>query len=343
MKFSRYCKDRWISIFILVFVLCFGSGILWLIDVPFYAACIVEGVYCAGFFLMLVPDYLERKEFYDKLLDRSSDLEETAYLSEFLSKPYFQEGELLYEILRRNEKYINDQLAEHERRLDEYKEYVEIWVHEIKTPIAISRLIMENHRDHVTRSLSEEMDKVEAYVEQMLYYSKGSSLNDDYNIRPVQLRRLVMGAVKEQAKFMIAEKVTPEFADLEHLVLTDTKWMQFILCQIISNGVKYHREEPGRKLRFAAVQNGKNVTLSISDNGIGIAREDIDRVLRKGFTGATGRKFKKSTGMGLYLCDTLAKKLGTELSVLSEEGKGTVVSLELTAASAEDTTYITKV
>lgn len=315
----------------------------WLVNLSFSIIVLVEGIYAAGFFLILLQDYLARKEFYDRLLEAADDLEEISYLSEFLKEPYFQEGQMLYRILKKDEKYMNDRIAAHQRELQEYKDYVEIWVHEIKTPIAVSRLIMENNQDGVTKSLSEEMDKLEGFVEQMLYYSKGSSLQDDYRIRPVMLKDLVMGAVKSQAKLMIAQKVTPRFEHLDTAVLTDTKWMYFILVQIILNGVKYHAKDRKPELVFSAKQHGTRITLSIADNGIGIPQEDVGRIFRKGFTGENGRKYGKSTGMGLYICDTLCRKLGTPLSVSSKEGAGTVFSVCLAAASEEDTANISKV
>lgn len=288
-----------------------------------------------GFLLIFLYDYWLKRDFYNQLLETEGELEERGYLSEFLEEPSFQEGQMLYHILRHNEKYMNDCIALYQRDLQEYKDYVETWVHEIKTPIAVSKLIMENNRNDVTRSLSQEMDKLEGFVEQLLYYSKSNCLQDDYNIRPVSLKALTMTAVKKHAKYMIAEKVTPQFGTLDFMVLTDAKWLDFILGQIISNGVKYHAKEREPALVFSATQTGKTVTLTIADNGIGIPPEDVNRVFRKGFTGENGRNYPKSTGMGLYLCDTLCRKLGTQISLSSVVGEGTVVSLSLVAAEKD--------
>lgn len=303
-----------------------------LIDTPLAAACVVEGFYGGGFFLILITDYLARRDFYNKLLEAAEGLEEISYLSEFLREPHFLEGQLLYRILRSDEKYMNDKIAAHQRELQEYRDYVENWAHEIKTPVAVSRLIMENNRDEVTKSLGEEMDKLEGFVEQMLYYSKGGSLQDDYILRPVSLKTLVMSALKSSSKHMISGRVIPRFDNLEHMVLTDTKWMHFILNQIISNGVKYRAKDRKPELIFSAVREGKSVILSIRDNGIGIPPEDVGRVCRRGFTGENGRQYGRSTGMGLYLCDVLSRKMGMELEITSEEGEETVVSLILAAA-----------
>ncbi|MCB7302988.1 sensor histidine kinase [Bariatricus massiliensis] len=335
MRFIEYVADKWVSVVIFVIVFICGGGLLMLIETPFAVACVVEGFYAAGFFLILIQDYAARRGFYDRLLEATEGVEEISYLSEFLEEPNFLEGRLLCRILKKDEKYMNDRLAANEQELQEYKDYVETWAHEIKTPIAVSRLIMENNRDDTTRSLAEEMDKLEGFVEQMLYYSKGSSLNGDYRMRVIPLKDLVMKAIKGQAKYMIAEKVTPRFENLDYEVLTDSRWIHFILNQIIANGIKYHTDERKAELVFSASRTGKTITLSIADNGIGIPPEDIERVRRKGFTGENGRKYGKSTGMGLYICDTLCRKLGTELIVSSKVGEGTVVSLRLAVAPEE--------
>lgn len=336
MSFMRYFADRWISILAMGLTLMAGSGLLLFIDVPFAVVCIVEGVCAAGFFLVFILNYVSVKGFYDSLLEAAQDPEGLFCLSGFLAEPDFQEGQIIYQILRQSEKNMNDRIAGQQKELKEYQEYVAIWTHEIKTPIAVSRLIMENHRNDITRSLSEEMDRLEGFVEQMLYYSKSSSLQDDYRIRPVLLRSLVTEAVRKQAKAMVAGKVTPRFENLDYIVLTDSKWMDFVLGQLISNGVKYRSRERKAELVFSAALIGREVVLSVQDNGIGIPPEDVGRIFRRGFTGSNGRNDSKSTGMGLYLCDTLCRKLGIGLSAVSAEGEGTAMMLKLPSAVREE-------
>lgn len=328
MSFFQYCKDKLISIFIFAVVFITGGGLLWLIEVPPAVLFVVEGFYSAGFFLILLQDYLRRKEFYDKIIDIIGDLEEISYLSEFLTRPNFQEGRILYNILRQDEKYLNDTIAKYQRELQEYRDYVETWVHEIKTPIAVSKLIMDNSGDKMSISLTDEMNRIEQFVNQMLYYSKSGSMHEDYMIRSVLLKDLVVNTVKCHSKAMISAKVAPGFKDLEYKVLTDPKWMNFILGQIISNAIKYRSENRKAEIAFSAVVKGRELILQITDNGIGIASEDVQRVFRKGFTGENGRKYSKSTGMGLYLCDTLCRKMGSEISLSSCEGKGTTISIK---------------
>lgn len=340
MRLTDYIKDRWVSIFILILILTAGGGLLWLVETPPAVACVVEGFYMAGFFLIFLQDYLARKGFYDKLLEATKEMEDFRYLSEFLEEPYFLEGKLLYQILKRTEKCSNDQAAQQQRELKEYKDYVEIWVHEVKTPIAVSRLIMENNKSDVTKSLSDEMDRLDGYVEQMLYYSKSSSLQDDCMIRSVSLREMVMTAVKKQARLMISGKVLPRFENLDGQVLADPKWMEFILGQIISNSVKYRSLERSPELVFSAShpdgRKEKQIVLSIADNGIGIAPEDLGRIFRRGFTGKNGRQYAKSTGIGLYLCKILCQKMEIGLTASSKEGAGTVLTLTFVRAPEED-------
>ena len=327
MSFGRYCKDKWISIIIMLFILVSCGFLLVMLGVIAPLVCVGEMIYAMGYIIILIQDYLARREFYGKVLEATDNLRDTAYLSQYLEEPYFLEGQFLCRILKQDEKYLNDQIAAYEREVTEYKEYVELWAHEIKTPVAVSRLIMENHRDDTTKSLSEEMDKLENYVEQMIYYSKGNSVHNDYRIRPVMLKTLVMDAVKKNAKIIIANQAVPKFENLDIEVLTDAKWMEYILSQIILNAVKYHAMDRKPEIVFRAARRGNEVLFAIEDNGIGIPAEDLSRVVYKGFTGENGRNYSKSTGMGLYICDTLCRKLGTELVVESEQGKGTTISL----------------
>lgn len=332
MSFVQYCKDKWISIFIFVMLLMIGGGLLWLIEVPPAVAFIIEGVYMAGFFVILLQDYFHRKSFYGNILETVKDLDEICYLSELLSEPDFQEGRILYDILHREENYMNNKIAQYQQELKEYQDYVETWVHEIKTPIAVSRMVTQNHRGELTASLMEEMDKIEGLVGQMLYYSKSGSLHEDYMLREVMLRELVVKAVKDQSKAMVANHIMPKFEQLDVKVLTDSKWMDFILGQVLSNAIKYRTQHGKSEIRFWTEQSGKNLTLHISDNGIGIPKEDVERVFAKGFTGENGRKYSKSTGMGLYLCKVLCQKMGSEISISSKEGEGTDISISLVLA-----------
>ena len=209
----------------------------------------------------------------------------------------------------------------------EYREYIETWVHEIKTPIASARLIIDNNQNEVTRNINYEIGKVEEYIEQVLYYSRSNDVSKDYIIKEVTLITLVRNVVKRNSRYFIDKKISIDMEGVEGTVYGDSKWLEFILNQVIGNSIKYIRENEG-KVRVYTVKNENNIVLTIEDNGIGIIDKDIDRVFEKGFTGYNGRREKKSTGIGLYLCKEIITKLSHKLYITSEVGVGTKVYID---------------
>ena len=210
---------------------------------------------------------------------------------------------------------------------EEYKEYIELWIHEIKIPIATSKMIIENNKSEAGRSIDEELDKVEDYIEQALYYARSNTVEKDYIIGKVELREIVNTAVIKNKNLLITNKVNLDLHGLDRWVYTDSKWMVFILNQIIQNAVKYGRNEDS-KLEIFAEEEKEKVILFVKDNGIGIKSSEICRVFEKGFTGENGRIIgKKSTGIGLYLCKKLCEKLEIGLELESEKGVGTKVAI----------------
>jgi signal transduction histidine kinase len=205
----------------------------------------------------------------------------------------------------------------------EYREYIELWVHEIKTPIAGAKLICENAGTAQERDFLEELDSIERFVEQALFYSRSGNVEGDYLIKQTDLASLVSGALKTAARRLIANRIRVRTGDLSCVVFTDAKWLDFILRQIIDNSVKYGC----KKLEFYGRQNANSVSIFIQDDGAGIPDQDIGRVFDKGFTGENGRRFGRSTGLGLYLCGKLCAKLGLEISVASRPGEGARVEI----------------
>lgn len=332
MKLSEYIKDKWAIISILSISCLAGGMFLKIMETPFPIICVALGICLLGVVLAAVYDYIRKAEYYRTLIHTVDELEEKTYLAEMVEEPQFYEGKLMYHIVRMSGKYQNDVIADQKRELQEYQEYVQTWAHEIKTPIAVARLVSQNNPGEATSSMEEEMEKVEDYVEQMLYYTKSSSLSEDYNIQPVSLKQLVMDAVKKNAKLMIGEGIKPDFGNLEYTVLADAKWMSFVIGQVLSNSVKYRAPERGSVISLDAGEEKGSVFFTVSDNGIGISQSDISRVFKKGFTGENGRAYKKSTGMGLYLCKNLCEKMGIGLTLESEKGKGTKVTFSMPAA-----------
>ena len=220
---------------------------------------------------------------------------------------------------------------------EDYKDYIELWIHEIKIPIATSKMVIENNKNEVTKSINEELDKVENYIEQALFYARSNTVEKDYYIKKTTLKDIVNESIKKNKNALIQEKAVLNIYDLDLEVNTDSKWMIFILNQIIANSVKYKKQSEGLELEIYAKQGKQNVVLCIKDNGIGIKKGEITKVFEKGFTGTNGRLIgKKSTGIGLYLCKKLCDKLGIGLEINSIESEGTEVRIVFPMGSYMD-------
>ncbi|MFB6467454.1 sensor histidine kinase [Cytobacillus sp. Hz8] len=216
----------------------------------------------------------------------------------------------------------------HDEKRDQ-QEFIMSWIHEIKLPISASRLLMENSSgksiDYLVDKFEDEMDKIEQYVEQALYYSRIDSFSQDYFISELSVSKVIRTSVKKYAKIFINKGIHLNIEEADIFVHSDSKWLGFIIDQILANSLKYTEKDGMISISFT--KNLKEKIVTIEDNGVGICSEDIPRVFDKGFTGSIGRINIKSTGMGLYLAKQLTKKLGHEISIASEEGHYTKVSI----------------
>lgn len=189
-------------------------------------------------------------------------------------------------------------------------------------------MIIENNKTSVTKSIDEELQRIENYIEQALFYARSNTVEKDYYIKKVKLRDIVYESIKKNKNVLIQEKVSMNLHDLDLEVNTDSKWIGFILNQIIGNSIKYKKIDSHLEIEIYAKQGKENVILYIKDNGIGIKEGEVTRVFEKGFTGTNGRLAgKKSTGIGLYLCKNLCNKLGIQIELNSSQDEGTKVQL----------------
>ena len=218
-----------------------------------------------------------------------------------------------------------EHLVELENQEQESKEYYTIWVHQIKTPIAVMRMILQEEDTRQNRELLAELFRIEQYAEMALSYIRLESRESDFVIKEYNLDDIIRQAIHRYAPQFIRRKLRLVYEPTEVKVLTDEKWLLFILNQIISNAVKYKKEDP--QISFEARQSTNQIFLEIRDNGIGIAAKDLPRVTDKGYTGTTGRNYEKSTGMGLYLCKKLCDKLKLSFKIESKEEEYTIVTI----------------
>ncbi|MGL4344324.1 MAG: sensor histidine kinase [Cellulosilyticaceae bacterium] len=326
MNGKVYLKERLGIILTNLFgVLLLGSLMVYLkLNIVWIIGTASVWILPLGSYMLL--EYIKYNHYYKELQDTADSIRPRYLLAAVMSEPEFEEGRTFYEVLKAMSREMHEKVKDYEVQQKEYKEYIESWIHEIKTPIASAQLIIENNPNHTTYKLEDEIRRIEGFVEQALYYARSNEVSQDYLVKSMVLRECVMEVVKANARDLIQNHIALEVGSLDQVVQSDSKWVAFILGQLITNSIKYAKDSE-RQLRIDAVPLKNKVVLSIEDNGIGIDAKDIRRVWEKGFTGQNGRKHTKSTGLGLYLCKKLCDRLGIGINITSQVGEGTTVQL----------------
>lgn len=222
-------------------------------------------------------------------------------------------------------------LTEDARKEQELLDYYSLWVHQIKTPISAMHLLLDTENFPQKGNVNMELFKIEQYVEIVLQSLRLFSQSSDYMMKKCSLETIVRQAIRKHAKIFIGKKLSMDFHEFSCEVITDEKWLSFVIEQILSNALKYTKT--GTISIY--LETPETPTLVIEDTGIGIAPEDLPRVCEKGFTGYNGRMDKKSTGIGLYLCKEILAKLNHTLTIESQIGKGTKVKIGLVRPAVE--------
>ncbi len=333
MSFRSYLKDKLLYIVLLLFFV-FSLQVFLL---PFEVTLLVK-IYAiiapiVIFTIPLLVEYYSKKKFYSNCQKQLEGLDQKYLIAELLKKVDFLESKILCDILQEVDKSMIENVNKYKYLQEDYKEYIELWIHEIKTPISTGKMIIENNKTEITESISEELDKIEDYTEQALYYARSNAVEKDYYVKKVVLKELVSNSIIKNKRTLIQNQMKIDAHDLEVEIFTDFKWCSFILNQILQNSIKYSNDND-KQIEIFAKENKDNVILYIRDNGIGISKSDVDRVFEKGFTGENGRKSgKKSTGIGLYLCKKLCDKLGLEIELNSTQNVGTEIAITFPKSS----------
>lgn len=325
MKLKEYIKDHIISIMIYIIALIIlflfyrvmelGKEVI----ISTYVILIISGI------SIFLYNYYRKKFFYNDFYNKLSKLDKKYIITELIEKPNFLEGKILCDSLYEIDKTMNEEIKKYRISLEELKEYIEMWVHEVKIPVS-SILLMTYKKDNIEKVI-EPTKKIENFVEQVLYYARSENAEKDYIIKENSLKEIINKVIKRNKEIFIIEKINLKIENIENVnVLTDSKWLEFIINQIINNSLKYLNKKES-KIEIKVAENEENTILSIYDNGMGIPKADINKVFNKSFTGENGRKVSTSTGMGLYICDKLCKKLGHKIEIESEENAYTKVSI----------------
>ena len=318
MKLTNFLKDRLTAYLI--------YGISWVLVLIFMAAFRIsfQAIIIVSLILLLaviaaeVWGYIRKKSYYDKLLYCLNELDKKHLLSEMVESPDFLDGRILYEVLQDTNKSMCENIADYRRKNREFREYIELWVHEIKLPVASLQLMC--HNDGNTK-YAEQLKKIDDYIENVLYYARSGNAEKDYIIKPILLKRSFSDIAIKNREELQERNITLHTDNLDLNVMTDGKWLGFILGQLMGNSMKYEATE----ITVTAENLPDKTVLHFRDNGCGIPENDLPYIFEKSFTGENGRTHRKSTGMGLYIVKKLCDKLGHSVSVQSVRGEFTEI------------------
>ena len=331
MKLMPFLKDKFM--FLILHVICMGalSAFLRLTGYGSTGVTLILIFWTVILALWLFITYRERKRYFDEIDKILAEVDQRYLLGELLPYSCRLEDRLYNKMMHLSNKSVIEKIRKIEDAQRDYREYIESWVHEIKTPITGIALICENRRRHeaVTqenlREISLENQKIENCVDKVLYYARMENVYKDFLIQKTDLQKTAEEVLAKNRLLLIRHQVRAE-VHCGDMVYTDGKWISFILNQMLGNSVKYRSESPVFLIYTEREKDG--VRLTIEDNGVGILPEELSRIFEKGFTGSNGRSHKQATGMGLYLCKRLCERLEIGLSAQSQPGRGTKMTLD---------------
>jgi len=321
----KYLQDRALLLLGLLFFNAYVGFLFYQSNVPRSAAI----SYFALWFLFvggaMAHDYWKRSQFNRRLETTLGQLDQKYLITEMIKSADFLEGQQFLTHLQTINKSMIDRVNTFAFAQTEYQEYIEMWIHEVKTPLAAARLLIENDKNQTTLEIGRELDQVDDYLTQVLFYARSNHVEKDFMVKPVVIKPLVQKSLRKNVQIFSKKKIVLDIENLDGVVYSDAKWLQFMIDQILSNAIKYLKEQP--KIAIYTEEKNQSLTLTIEDNGVGIPASDLGRIFEKGFTGENGRIFGKSTGIGLYLCKKMGDQLGISLTAHSEVGVGTKIQM----------------
>lgn len=326
MSIVTFIKERMLFLMVNLITFLLISILMNIVEVSMNAIFVLFLIWFFPLLIYMFLEFIKYNRYFKNLTSTLEGLDKKYLLPEVINGPRSQEERIISDVLKECNKSMHENVKYYKDEQAEYKEYIETWVHEIKTPIASAKLILENDDSNLSSRINYEMKRVEGFIEQVLYYARSSDVSKDYIIREFSLKDVVMKAIKNNSRDFINRNIKLNINKIEGNIFSDAKWIEFIINQIIINAIKFSIPNKG-EVSISSKVNENNIVLTIEDNGVGINEKDIDRVFEKGFTGENGRNFGKSTGIGLYLCKKLCDKLGIGISLTSKEKIGTKVSI----------------
>ena len=324
--FLRYLRQRR-RLFIVGAVFCFVFAVSFLLYHLPIGAVIYPTLLCAALgILIMFLDFLRVKREHEAL---NSIRSMTDVIAESLPKIDGIKDEDYQQILRLLSEEQNNYRTQTNKKYADMIDYYTVWAHQIKTPIASMRLHLQNEDSVLSRALSSDLRRIEQYVEMVLTFLRLNSESTDYVIKEYDLDKIIKQAVRKFSSEFIGRKLSLVYEPVNTTVITDEKWLSFVIEQVRSNALKY---TPSGSITVT-LENEK--TLRIRDTGIGIAPEDLPRIFENGYTGYNGRADKKASGIGLYLCKRICNNLGHCITARSIVDVGTIIDIDLAQTKLE--------
>ncbi len=320
MNIGTYIKEKKENIILFIILVIILLFLLDLFGVNKYLTIMILSLLSIYFIVDFLTFYLKRKKYYDNFLNNLNLLDKKYLILETLEEPEFLDGKFFYDALYKIDKSMMENINNYRNETEDFKEYVEMWIHEIKIPIAGLMLMYHNNKT-VNKNFLDQLNSLDNLTDQILYYVRSNYAEKDFLIKEASIDKII-NEVLLKNKDSILENHIDVTVDVKNIkVLTDSKWLVFILNQIINNSIKYCDKNRKSYIMFYIEDNEKETTLHIKDNGIGVNASDLKHVFDKSFTGENGRKMRNSTGFGLYISKKLIEKLGHKISATSEENK----------------------
>lgn len=319
MKIKKYLKDKLLELFIILFAYLSILLMLLVFKISISLIVAITFIYFLAFILIFFINIIRKKRFFDEFLNNLNLLDKKYLILETINKPSFYEGEILCQSLYEINKSMMENVNMNKKEIENFKEYIEMWIHEVKIPISSLTLLYHNHKSEFNKTFFEQVKKLDNYIDQVLYYVRSNYIEEDFHIKKLSLDKIISDVLLKNKDDLLENKINIEVNLEEKYIYSDQKWLIFILNQIINNSIKYKKEKKSF-IKITSKTYNKKIVLSIYDNGIGISKEDISKVFSKSFTGSNGQDRVKSTGMGLYIANKLCGRLGHILEIDSKKG-----------------------
>ena len=303
--------------------------ILWLDGYDNYKI-VFYGIFLGIFFLScyLIFQYITHRRFYHLLNKKQFSLDESIQQTDHAPLP-----QALRELLKNQYTLYQNELEDSKRRQREHLQYIDRWVHQMKTPLSVIELTAQDLDEPESSNIREETDRIKMGLNTVLYMARLRSIEQDFHIRPVSLKKIIDDVNREHKRLFIRNEVYPQLQEKNKgiTVESDENWMYFILSQLINNAVKYSKGKSNQIL-ISIYERDQEAVLEVRDNGVGIPKTDLKRVFNAFFTGENGRKFRESTGMGLYIVKEVVQYLQHKIELDSQEGEGTTFRIVFDAS-----------